>query len=50
MLTGDVEGLRGIGTGKALTSGPTDRVFVFYSDHGSVGVLGMPDNRYLYAD
>eukprot|EP00899_Mesostigma_viride_P011685 jgi/Mesvir1/20517/Mv12398-RA.1 len=31
-----------VGSGKVIASGPHDRVFVFYSDHGSPGILGMP--------
>lgn len=38
------------GSGKVIASGPNDRVFVFYSDHGSPGVLGMPTGPFLYAD
>ncbi|KXZ49751.1 hypothetical protein GPECTOR_19g202 [Gonium pectorale] len=30
------------GSGRVVASGPHDRVFVFYSDHGAPGVLGMP--------
>ncbi len=28
--------------GQVIASGPNDHVFLFYSDHGSPGVLGMP--------
>ncbi|KAG2491775.1 hypothetical protein HYH03_009935 [Edaphochlamys debaryana] len=38
------------GSGRVLASGAGDRVFVFYSDHGSPGVLGMPSGPFLYAD
>ncbi|KAG2427725.1 hypothetical protein HXX76_012050 [Chlamydomonas incerta] len=38
------------GSGRVLASGPYDRVFVFYSDHGAPGVLGMPSGSFLYAD
>ncbi|CAN6336593.1 unnamed protein product [Urochloa humidicola] len=35
---------------KVVASGPEDHVFVYYSDHGGPGVLGMPsDDGYLYA-
>ncbi|PAN17745.1 hypothetical protein PAHAL_3G153500 [Panicum hallii] len=37
------------GSGKVVASGPDDHVFVFYSDHGGPGVLGMPSDDYLYA-
>ncbi len=30
---------------QVIDSGPEDRVFVFYSDHGAVGVLGMPTGK-----
>ena len=33
---------QGGGSGRVLASGPYDRIFLFYSDHGSPGVLGMP--------
>ncbi|KAL0037977.1 hypothetical protein WJX79_008146 [Trebouxia sp. C0005] len=40
-----------IGTsGKVIKSGPEDRVFVFYADHGAPGILGMPSGPFLYAD
>ncbi|CAN6441540.1 unnamed protein product [Victoria cruziana] len=38
------------GSGKVVDSGPNDHIFVFYSDHGGAGVLGMPTYPYLYAD
>ncbi|GIL84653.1 hypothetical protein Vretimale_14536 [Volvox reticuliferus] len=40
----------GSGSGRVIASGPYDRIFVFYSDHGSPGVLGMPSGSFLYAD
>ncbi|KAF6164298.1 hypothetical protein GIB67_010268 [Kingdonia uniflora] len=38
------------GSGKVLDSCPNDHIFVYYSDHGGPGVLGMPTNPYLYAN
>ncbi|KAL3633519.1 hypothetical protein CASFOL_022281 [Castilleja foliolosa] len=38
------------GSGKVIDSGPDDHIFIYYSDHGGPGVLGMPTNPYLYAD
>ncbi|KAM3330601.1 hypothetical protein ACQJBY_027039 [Aegilops geniculata] len=38
------------GSGKVVDSGPNDHIFVFYSDHGGPGVLGMPTYPYLYGD
>ncbi|XP_031488237.1 vacuolar-processing enzyme-like [Nymphaea colorata] len=38
------------GSGKVVDSGPDDHIFVFYTDHGGPGVLGMPTYPYLYAD
>lgn len=29
---------------------PPPQLFVFYSDHGAAGVLGMPTGPFLYAD
>eukprot|EP00884_Botryococcus_braunii_P000248 jgi/Botrbrau1/10223/Bobra.0362s0013.1 len=37
-------------TGKVIKSGPNDRVFVYFSDHGAPGILGMPNGPFLYAD
>ncbi|XP_057504134.1 vacuolar-processing enzyme-like [Actinidia eriantha] len=37
------------GSGKVLDSGPEDHIFIFYTDHGSPGVIGMPCDEYLYA-
>ncbi|KAK0411479.1 hypothetical protein QR680_005673 [Steinernema hermaphroditum] len=34
--------LEGRGDGKVIHSGPGDNVFLYYADHGGVGVLGMP--------
>merc|ERR1712243_64305 len=37
------------GTGKVLTSGPNDHVFINFVDHGAVGLLAFPSAN-LYAD
>ncbi|XVE53920.1 hypothetical protein DITRI_Ditri03aG0040600 [Diplodiscus trichospermus] len=38
------------GSGKVVDSGPNDHIFIYYTDHGGPGVLGMPTFPYLYAD
>ncbi|KAK4770385.1 hypothetical protein SAY87_030917 [Trapa incisa] len=38
------------GNGKVVDSGPNDHIFIYYSDHGGPGVLGMPAGPFLYAD
>ncbi|KAK8295176.1 hypothetical protein V6Z12_D05G047000 [Gossypium hirsutum] len=38
------------GSGKVVNSGPNDHIFIFYSDHGASGVLGMPGDSYIYAN
>lgn len=50
VLAGNSRAVRGKGTGKVIASGPNDRVFVFYSDHGAPGILGMPSGDFMYAD
>ncbi|GBG73201.1 hypothetical protein CBR_g12919 [Chara braunii] len=50
VLAGNKAAVRGIGSEKVLASGPSDHVFLFYSDHGGPGVLGMPNSQLLYAD
>lgn len=37
------------GSGKVVSSGPNDHIFIYYTDHGGSGVLGMPTNPYIYA-
>ncbi|KAG6532673.1 hypothetical protein ZIOFF_006523 [Zingiber officinale] len=49
VLLGNKTALNG-GSGKVVDSGPDDRIFVFYSDHGGPGILGMPTYPYLYSD
>ncbi|KAJ7569774.1 hypothetical protein O6H91_01G093100 [Diphasiastrum complanatum] len=49
VLLGNRTALSG-GSGKVVDSGPNDHVFIFYTDHGGPGVLGMPNTPYLYAD
>jgi len=44
----------GFGSGRAITSGPEDVVFVYYADHGGPGILGLPEdqqgsNAYIHA-
>ncbi|KAG7029275.1 hypothetical protein SDJN02_07613 [Cucurbita argyrosperma subsp. argyrosperma] len=38
------------GSGKVVDSGPDDHIFIYYSDHGGPGVLGMPTYPYIFAD
>lgn len=45
VLKGNKHAVRGHGSGRVIDSGPDDRVFVFYSDHGAPGVLGMPEGE-----
>jgi legumain len=48
VLLGNKEAMQGIGSGKVLGSGPDDNVFIFYSDHGAVGLVAFPTGI-LYA-
>lgn len=51
VLTGDDDGVEAIigRKGKVLKSGPNDRVFINFVDHGAGGVLGFPSDL-LYKD
>lgn len=49
VLQGDAEGLRGVGSGKVLQSGPNDRVFINLVDHGAPGIFGFP-KTFLHVD
>lgn len=48
ILSGDVEGMTGIGSGKVIKSGPNDYVFVNFVDHGAPGLIAFPNGE-LYA-
>lgn len=39
VILGDKNSVKG-GSGKVVSSGPNDRIFIYYSDHGGPGVLG----------
>uniref|UniRef100_A0A0D9XPX9 Legumain prodomain domain-containing protein n=1 Tax=Leersia perrieri TaxID=77586 RepID=A0A0D9XPX9_9ORYZ len=49
VLLGKKSALTGAGNGKVISSGPSDNVFVYYTDHGGPGVLSMPSGEGLYA-
>ncbi|XVF74924.1 hypothetical protein PTKIN_Ptkin13bG0149200 [Pterospermum kingtungense] len=50
VILGNKTGITG-GSGKVVDSGPNDRIFIYYTDHGGPGMLGMPsDSDYLSAD
>nr|P49046.1 RecName: Full=Legumain; AltName: Full=Asparaginyl endopeptidase 1; Short=CeAEP1; Flags: Precursor [Canavalia ensiformis]BAA06596.1 asparaginyl endopeptidase [Canavalia ensiformis] len=48
VILGDKSKVKG-GSGKVINSNPEDRIFIFYSDHGGPGVLGMPNAPFVYA-
>ncbi|XP_051129818.1 vacuolar-processing enzyme beta-isozyme-like [Andrographis paniculata] len=48
VLLGNKHALKG-GSGKVVDSKPNDRIFIYYSDHGGPGILGMPNTPYIYA-
>ena len=48
VLKGEESKVAGKGTGKVLKSTANDNVFFYYSDHGSKGLVAMPDGV-LYA-
>eukprot|EP00210_Caulerpa_lentillifera_P004629 g4415.t1 len=49
VMTGDEEVVKGVGSGRVLKKDPNQKIFMFYSDHGSVGVVGMPTGGPWYA-
>ncbi|GLJ23425.1 hypothetical protein SUGI_0443330 [Cryptomeria japonica] len=49
VLLGDRSSVTG-GSGKVVDSGQNDHIFIYYSDHGGPGVLGMPTPPYLFAN
>ncbi|XP_050426914.1 legumain-like [Adelges cooleyi] len=49
VLKGDKSGVKGLGSGRVIESGPHDNIFIFFTDHGATGVVFLP-NGSLYAD
>nr|ALL55652.1 asparaginyl endopeptidase [Clitoria ternatea] len=49
VLLGNKSALTG-GSGKVLNSGPDDHIFIYFTDHGGAGVLGMPAGPFIFAD
>ncbi|KAK9923944.1 hypothetical protein M0R45_032340 [Rubus argutus] len=48
-ILGNKTALKG-GSGKVLETGPNDHIFIYYTDHGAAGLLGMPsDSDAVYA-
>eukprot|EP00126_Sphaerothecum_destruens_P012847 Sdes_comp21990_c0_seq1m20528 len=48
ILLGNKTAMQGIGSGRVLESGPEDRVFINFVDHGGSGLIAFPQ-EYLYA-
>ncbi|GFP88089.1 vacuolar-processing enzyme [Phtheirospermum japonicum] len=49
VLLGNKSAVTG-GSGKVVDSGPNDHIFVYYTDHGGPGILGMPVGEYITAN
>jgi legumain len=49
VLNGSASAMHGIGSGKVVNSTSDDNIFVYYTDHGAPGFVGMPTRPYLYA-
>lgn len=50
ILTGDASGMKGIGSGKVINSGPNDHVFVNFVDHGAPGIVAFPNDELAATD
>eukprot|EP00340_Litonotus_pictus_P000628 CAMPEP_0170521566 /NCGR_PEP_ID=MMETSP0209-20121228/6949_1 /TAXON_ID=665100 ORGANISM="Litonotus pictus, Strain P1" /NCGR_SAMPLE_ID=MMETSP0209 /ASSEMBLY_ACC=CAM_ASM_000301 /LENGTH=416 /DNA_ID=CAMNT_0010808527 /DNA_START=208 /DNA_END=1455 /DNA_ORIENTATION=- len=50
ILRGDKEAVKGKGNGRVLESGSEDKVFIYFADHGAVGLIAFPNDQLLYAD
>ncbi|KAJ0736439.1 putative legumain protein [Helianthus annuus] len=49
VILGDKSSVKG-GSGKVIDSKPDDRIFLYYTDHGAAGLLGMPEKPYVVAN
>ena len=50
ILKGNSDALKNIGSGKVLDSTSGDNVWIYYVDHGAVGLVAFPFGDLLYAD
>lgn len=50
VIKGNKETMKGIGSGRVLESTDNDNVFMYFSDHGSDGLVAFPEEDYLLAD
>ncbi|CAH1434804.1 unnamed protein product [Lactuca virosa] len=48
VLLGNKTAVKG-GSGKVVASNHNDKIFIYYSDHGGAGLLGMPNMPFVYA-
>ena len=49
IITGNESGVSG-GSGEVLKSGPNDKVFINFVDHGGSNLVAFPVGSYLYSD
>ena len=52
VISGNKAGVSNVeptGTGRVVESGPDDTIFIYYADHGGVGLVAMPQPPYLYS-
>ncbi|KAJ8531402.1 hypothetical protein K7X08_026836 [Anisodus acutangulus] len=49
VILGNKSALTG-GSGKVVDSGPNDYIFIYYTDHGGPGLIGMPVDPLVYAN
>eukprot|EP00960_Hanusia_phi_P074654 768282-Hanusia_phi.AAC.2 len=47
VLRGDAAAMKGVGTGRVIASGPSDRIFVYFADHGAPGMLAFPSHHLI---
>jgi legumain len=45
VITGNSLAMKGVGTGRVLTSGPNDHVFINFVDHGAPGLIAFPSDE-----
>lgn len=48
VLSGDKEGLNGVGSGKVINSGPNDHIFVNFVDHGAPNLIAF-GSKFLHS-
>jgi legumain len=49
VMQGKADAVAGLGSGKVINSGPNDKIFLNFVDHGGAGIVEFPNGDFLHA-